>query len=146
MSAIPATVEIHLHGTLEIRVPDAQATVADAAAVAGFAHALVVWLADRAGTLPVHETWRIEENRWSAVRHGVLGEMRDLDTGRREPTAERIARLLEQLERATSADLGATRALLGEGGPAARIRASARGDVRAATRQLAGCFLDGVAG
>ena len=34
-------------GTLEVRVPDAQATVADAAAVAALVHALVGWLAAR---------------------------------------------------------------------------------------------------
>ena len=35
------------HGTLELRVPDAQTTVAEAAAVAAVAHALVVRLAER---------------------------------------------------------------------------------------------------
>ena len=34
-------------GTLELRVCDAQTTVAEAAAVASFAHALVAWLAER---------------------------------------------------------------------------------------------------
>ncbi|HEY8584082.1 MAG TPA: YbdK family carboxylate-amine ligase, partial [Capillimicrobium sp.] len=72
------------HGTLELRVPDAQATVGEAAAVAAVAQALVLRLAERfdAGeALPVHETWRIEENRWSACRHGVEGALQDLDTG-----------------------------------------------------------------
>src|SRR5688572_20178703 len=62
------------HGTLELRVPDAQTTIADAAAVAGLAVALVAWLSERhdAGEpLPVATTWRIEENRWSAARHGT---------------------------------------------------------------------------
>src|SRR6185503_11122575 len=36
-----------VHGTLEIRVPDAQATVADAAGVAAVGHTLAVWLAER---------------------------------------------------------------------------------------------------
>ena len=35
------------HGTLELRVPDAQTTIAEAAAVAAVSHALVVWLAER---------------------------------------------------------------------------------------------------
>src|SRR5215210_3237617 len=35
------------HGTLELRVPDAQATVEDAVAVAAFAHSLAAWLAER---------------------------------------------------------------------------------------------------
>src|SRR5215217_943568 len=86
------------HGTLEIRVPDAQARVADVAGVAALVHALVGWLAARhdAGDLPAPvETWRIEENRWSACRDGVEGTLADLDTGERRPTRERLAALLE---------------------------------------------------
>jgi carboxylate-amine ligase len=95
--------ELRLHpalGTVEVRVPDTQATVAETAAVARVVHALVVDLAGRhdAGeSLPVAESWRIDENRWSACRHGLDGEMRDLETGRREPTRERVAALLERL-------------------------------------------------
>src|SRR3954470_12828902 len=50
------------YGTLELRVPDAQTGVAEAAAVAAFAHALVAWLAERpdAGEpLGAPEGWRI---------------------------------------------------------------------------------------
>ena len=83
-------------GTLELRVPDAQTTVEDAAAVAAFAHALVVWLAER------HD----EGERLGAARdvadrgeplgalraRGVEGELRDLDSGERRPTREPPAR------------------------------------------------------
>ncbi len=65
-----------LYGTLEFRVPDAQSTVADAAAVTAVAYGLVHWLAarhDAGESLPTVETWRIEENRWSACRHGTPG-------------------------------------------------------------------------
>jgi carboxylate-amine ligase len=85
------------HGTLELRVPDAQSTMEDAAAVAETIVALVGWLATRhdAGEeLPVAPTWRIEENRWSAARHGTDGTMADLVTGEREPTRDRLTRLL----------------------------------------------------
>jgi carboxylate-amine ligase len=143
-----------LHGTLELRVPDAQATVADAGAVAAVAHALVVWLAGRheAGEpLPVAETRRIEENRRSALRHGPAGTMTDPHTDHSEPTAERIARLLDELapvaaDLGCAAELRAARALLAAGGPAARLRAAAGGDVRQATEHLARCFLDGTGG
>jgi gamma-glutamyl:cysteine ligase YbdK (ATP-grasp superfamily) len=37
--------------------------------------------------------WRIEENRWSAVRHGIEGELEDLRTGRMRPAREAIAEL-----------------------------------------------------
>jgi carboxylate-amine ligase len=85
------------HGTLELRVPDAQTTIEDAAAVARATVALVERLAARhdAGDLPAPApTWRIEENRWSAARHGLDGQMADLETGAREATRERVQRLL----------------------------------------------------
>jgi carboxylate-amine ligase len=89
-----------LLGTLEVRVPDAQSTMEDAAAVATVVVALVARLAERhdAGEpLPVAPTWRIEENRWSAARHGTEGEMADLVTGERAPTRARLHSLLEEL-------------------------------------------------
>ncbi len=93
--------ELRLHprfGTLEFRVPDAQSAVADAAAIAAVIQALVCWLGERhdAGDLPpADSTWRIEENRWSACRHGVEGEMVDLRTGRRRPTRAWLEELLD---------------------------------------------------
>lgn len=118
-----------VHGTLEIRVPDAQATVAEAQAVGLAAHALVRWLAERrAGgeELAVEDTWRIEERRWRAQRRG--------------PDRGRLTALLEAI--------GAPEALpqLAGGGPAARLRAAAAGDVRHATELLADRFLEGVTG
>jgi glutamate---cysteine ligase / carboxylate-amine ligase len=89
------------HGTVEVRVADTQTRVEDAAAVAALVHALVAWLADRADggdPLPVHETHWIAENGWRAYRYGVGGWLVDLDSGRPEPTRERIARLIEAVE------------------------------------------------
>jgi carboxylate-amine ligase len=100
-------------GTVEVRAPDAQTTVAEAVAIAGLVHALVAWLAERhaAGeTLPVAPTWRIEENRWSACRYGVHGELADLESGERRPTLERLVRLLDELAPAAQR-LGAMDAL-----------------------------------
>ena len=88
------------YGTLEVRVPDAQATLTDAAAVAAFVHALVAGLAERhdqGEALPVPESWRIEENRWSACRHGVEGTLGDLHSGRRVQTRDRLSALLEEV-------------------------------------------------
>ncbi len=71
-------------GTLEIRVCDTQATLAETGALAATIHALVAWLrerhlaGERAETIP---SWRIDENRWSACRHGVAGTMADLHVG-----------------------------------------------------------------
>jgi carboxylate-amine ligase len=142
------------HGTLELRVPDAQATLADAAAVAGAAHAVVTWLAERAeaGDLPAPApTWRIEENRWSALRHGLTGTMADLETGERTATRERVLELLEAIAPA-GARVGATgalaeaRRLAGSGG-AERLRAiAAERGVRGACAWLADRFSAGAPG
>jgi carboxylate-amine ligase len=88
------------HGTLEVRVPDAQTTFEDASAVAAAVVALVAHLAERhdAGEpLPVAPTWRIEENRWLAGRHGTDGVLADLETGERRPARERLLALLEEI-------------------------------------------------
>jgi carboxylate-amine ligase len=88
------------YGTLELRVPDAQTTLADAAAVATVAHTLVVELAERydAGERTVSApSWRIAENRWSACRDGVEGRLADLDSGEQRPTRERLEQLLDRL-------------------------------------------------
>jgi carboxylate-amine ligase len=88
-------------GTLEVRVPDAQVTVDDAAAVIATVHALVAWLGERhdAGEPepPPAPTWRIEENRWQALRHGLHGTLADLETGEPTPTRERLHALLDEL-------------------------------------------------
>ena len=84
-------------GTLELRVPDAQTTIADAAGVAAFAQCLAATLAERfqAGERPEPApSWRIAENRWWAARDGVEGQLADLATGQRVPTRERLLGLL----------------------------------------------------
>ncbi len=81
--------ELRLHpvfGTLEVRVPDTQTTVEETEAVATVIHDLVQRLAERPE--PIHESWRIDQNRWSACRHGLEGEMTDLVTGERRSTRE----------------------------------------------------------
>jgi glutamate---cysteine ligase / carboxylate-amine ligase len=94
----------HLHhGTLELRVADSHTRVEDASAVAGVFQALVLTLArryDNDGELPVHDTHRVNENAWRAYRYGVSGWLVDLDTGRPEPTRDRLARLIGELEAA----------------------------------------------
>jgi carboxylate-amine ligase len=108
--------ELRLHpgfGTLEFRVPDAQSTIGDAAAVAAVVQALVVWLADRhqgGEPLAVAPTWKIEENRWLACRDGAQGTMADLETGALRPTNALLAELLAVLG-PVGTRLGSERAL-----------------------------------
>jgi glutamate---cysteine ligase / carboxylate-amine ligase len=96
--------ELRLHliyGTVEVRVPDVQTTVADTAALAAVVHALVARLAERhdAGEdLDVDATWRIAENRWAACRHGLDARLADLRTGDVRPARERLQALLDDLD------------------------------------------------
>jgi carboxylate-amine ligase len=102
------------YGTLEVRVPDAQATIGAAAAVASVVHALVRWLSERhlAGeALDVAPTWRIAENRWAALRDGVGGRLADLRTGATIPTRTRLCALLDLLEPHAPGGLEAARVL-----------------------------------
>ena len=88
-------------GTLEVRVPDAQTTVAEAAGVAALIHSLVMWLAERhsAGEqLPVHPSWQIAENRWLAARDGIDAALADLATGERRSLRDSVRGLLGELE------------------------------------------------
>ena len=127
-----------VHGTLEVRVPDAQSTVADSAAVIAVVHACAAWLAGRfdAGErLEVAETWVVEEDRWLACRHGAQG-----------PLAERVRTLLDALEPVAerigcAAELADARRLAEYGGAQRRRAAMAEAGVRGAVEQLAGDFL-----
>jgi len=107
--------ELRLHpvyGTLEVRVPDTQATVAETEAIATLVLALVARLADRHDNgerLPTAESWRIDQNRWSACRHGLDGTMIDLETGERHSTRERVERLAGDLGVPMPAGEGYTR-------------------------------------
>jgi glutamate---cysteine ligase / carboxylate-amine ligase len=143
--------EARLHprmGTVEVRVPDTQATVADAAALAAVVHALVGHLAERCAAgddIRADETWRIAENRWSACRHGLEGTMADLRTGAVAPTRDRVHALLDELAGAAQAlgcrrELDAARALADAGGGAAAQRSA--GGARAAAALLARRFLE----
>jgi carboxylate-amine ligase len=131
------------YGTLEVRVPDCQATVEDAAGVVALVHCLAHWLAERhdAGeALPAAPSWRIEENRWRALSRGLDGELADLETGAVMPARERLAALIESLgASATALDCGVelefARALAESNG-ADRQRAAARGDAKTAVEWL----------
>jgi carboxylate-amine ligase len=138
-------------GTLELRVPDAQTAVAEAAGVIALVQALAATLADRfdAGEpLPSAPSWRINENRWSAARYGVEGDLVDLASGRRRPTRERLAELVEAVEPAARrlgcAELLAhTRASIERNGAIRQREACEVVGVRGLPAWLAERFLEG---
>jgi carboxylate-amine ligase len=139
-------------GTLELRVPDAQATVADAAAIAAVAHTLVARLASRhsAGEqLPVHPRWRIQENRWQACRDGVEGSLADLDSGEQRPTRERLHELISELgpqaaELGCAAELERARELVERNGAMRQREVAAEAGVKGVAAWLAESFGDGI--
>ena len=99
------------HGTIELRVPDAQSTPEEAAGVLAFTAALIATLAERhddGERLPVHDHTRIAENRWRAMRHGLGGTLLDLDSGEPLPARERMLDLIDAVAPAADRLGGAT--------------------------------------
>jgi carboxylate-amine ligase len=89
-------------GTIEIRICDAQSRLRDTAAISALVQALVAWHGDRfdAGTAATASAPQllIEENRWSAARYGLDGEMVDLSSDTLVPTRHLLAQLLDRTE------------------------------------------------
>jgi carboxylate-amine ligase len=142
------------YGTLEFRVPDGQSSVADAIAVAATVQALVVSLSERhdeGERFGVAPAWRIEENRWSACRHGVTGRMADLRTGTPSATSELLHGLIEHLQ-PYAARLGGAgalqhaHALVDVPGAVAQRRIFRDSGPREVASWLAERFLDGARG
>jgi carboxylate-amine ligase len=136
-------------GALEVRVPEAQATVEDAAAVTALVHALAGWLAERhdAGEpIETADTWRLEENRWSAARWGMDAELADLRSGARMPARETLEALLAELA-PVAARLGCSQELAGvarlaaANGAVRQREVAADGDLYAVTAWLADAYL-----
>ncbi len=138
-----------LFGTIEARVPDAQTTVEEATAVMAVVHCLAAWLAARfdAGEhVQPAPTWRIEENRWSALRYGVEGTLADLETGARVETRERLGAVLALLvptarELGCELELGLARELVEENGAMRQRRAAEGGDMRGLVDWLAARYV-----
>jgi carboxylate-amine ligase len=112
------------YGTLELRVLDVQATVDRTSAIARLVHALGVGLSElhHLGKLqPPAPTWRIAENRWSALRDGVRGELLDLRTGEARPTRRRLHDLVDTAEPYSQGGLDDVRVLI-ENPPVEHLR------------------------
>ena len=117
----------------------------EAGAVAAVCQALVAALGarfDAGEELPVHDTHRINENRWTAVRDGLDGRLADLDTGVAVPTRSRIETLLTSLEPYAEAlgsrnELLAAWTMLAENGAERQRRIAAESGVLEVVRRLA---------
>jgi carboxylate-amine ligase len=84
-------------GTVEVRICDAQITAGESEALAALIVGCVAQAArDIDEGVPFETLPRrlIEENMWRAVRHGLDGEMIDLERGATQPAGEAVDRLL----------------------------------------------------
>ena len=141
-------------GTLEVRVPDAQTTLVEAAGVAAVVHCLVAWLArrhDEGEVLGCASSWRIAENRWLACRDGVEGELVDLETGERRATRTVLSELLDQLEPVAgelrcATELRHARALVEQNGALRQRKVAREGGLRGLVGWLADRFSDPITG
>jgi glutamate---cysteine ligase / carboxylate-amine ligase len=84
--------------TVEIRICDGQPDLADAQSLAALMVSLTARCAralDEGEPLPDQPHRLIEENMWRAIRHGLSGELIDLERGDVLPARARIERLVE---------------------------------------------------
>ena len=95
--------------TVEIRICDAQPDVGEARSLAALCYALTARIAralDEGEPLPDQPHRLLEENLWRAIRHGLSGELIDLQRGEVVPARARLEQLLEWA-RPVAEELGA---------------------------------------
>lgn len=118
------------YGTLEIRVCDGPATLAEAMGLAAFMHTLAHWFRDngdwleQAGYPP---RWLMCENKWRVIRHGLRAELVADTDGTTRPLAEDIGEWLDKVEPYArklgyAPYLGTLRQVVGQGGSSERQR------------------------
>lgn len=104
------SVRPHLHfPTVEIRICDAQPDLGEARSLAALCYSLTARIAralDEGEPLPDHPHRLLEENLWRAIRHGLSGELLDLERGEAIPARARLEQLLEWV-RPVAEELGA---------------------------------------
>ena len=103
------------YGTVEIRAMDAQTRVEHTLGLAALIQALVKELCEHydAGRQLTHYPHEmLDENKWLAARHGLLGELVDLPERERVPTKELGRRLYDRM-REHAQDLGSADELEG---------------------------------
>ena len=91
----------HAFGTIEVRICDGQTELADTLGIAALTLGLIAEFCrqiDDGEPLPVHQRAMIEENLWRAERHGLEGELIDLDSGRTRSTRAALEDLLALAE------------------------------------------------
>ena len=89
------------YGTLEIRVCDQPASLAEVLALTAFVHALALWFQRDQGWLdemPRPNAWRLRDNKWRAMRYGLQAELVINNQGETRPIADEIRLWLERIK------------------------------------------------
>ncbi len=89
------------YGTLEIRVCDGLATLAETAAVSAFIHLLAHWFSDNGSWLDQitpPPRWLSRENKWRVLRYGMEAELVNNIEGETKAVRADILEWLEKLE------------------------------------------------
>jgi carboxylate-amine ligase len=123
------------HGTVELRVPDAQAEPDYAVALAALTQCLVATADDYAP----EDARFVSENKWRAIRRGLDARLYDFGTGEEKGARETARDLVARL-RPVSQDLGLrgrTRRRAMDPGSGQRRRAAAGGLRRSGDRSRA---------
>jgi carboxylate-amine ligase len=84
--------------TVEIRICDAQPELGEARSLAALSYALTARIAralDDGEPVPTPPRRLIEENTWRAIRHGLSGDLIDLESAKVRPARDRLEGLLE---------------------------------------------------
>src|SRR3954469_13351241 len=84
--------------TIETRICDAQPDLNEARSLAALIYSLTARVAralDEGEPLPSWPHRLLEENLWRAIRHGLSGELIDLDRGEVLPARKRLEQLIE---------------------------------------------------
>ena len=84
--------------TVEVRICDAQPDLGEARSLVALIYSVTARLAralDEGEPLPSWPNRLLEENLWRAIRHGLSGELIDLERGETVPARARIEQLVE---------------------------------------------------
>jgi carboxylate-amine ligase len=84
--------------TVEIRICDAQPDLGESRSLAALCYALtarILRAVDEGEPLPSWPNRLLEENLWRAIRHGLAGELIDLERGEVLPARARLEQLIE---------------------------------------------------
>jgi carboxylate-amine ligase len=93
-------------GTLEIRIADQPATLAEAMAVVAFVHGLAKWFEENSDWLDeMHRPsgWRMRDNKWRAMRYGLDAKLITNNQGEVRPITEEIQSWIKRIEPYTDA-------------------------------------------